>query len=93
LRHGLIDNRPRSLANRGRAFAPRLPAAWERLRFPVAIRGHRIEVDMTPVDTTYRLLAGTGLPVKHFDETLRLRPGEPVRRPVPGVAQEVARAA
>jgi alpha,alpha-trehalose phosphorylase len=74
-------------------FAPRLPAEWDRLRFRVAVRGHRIEVDLTPAMTTYRLLTGTGIPIKHFDETLRLRPGEPISRPARGVAQDLPRAA
>jgi hypothetical protein len=36
---------------------------------------------MTPEATTYRLLDGDGLLAAHDDERVRLRPGEPERRP------------
>jgi alpha,alpha-trehalose phosphorylase len=64
-------------------FHPRLPSEWERLRFRVRVRGQLIEIDMTPGETTYRLLEGNGLLIEHFRERLRLTPGEPVRRPEP----------
>ena len=67
-------------------FAPRLPAAWTRLRFRVQVRGQVVEVDMTPDATTYRLLEGRGLLDPHFGEELRLRPGAPVRCVVGGAA-------
>jgi hypothetical protein len=35
---------------------------------------------MTHAGTTYRLVEGPGLLVRHFDEELRLRPGAPVLR-------------
>jgi alpha,alpha-trehalose phosphorylase len=59
-------------------FHPRLPAEWGRLRFRVAVRGQLVEVDMTHGGTTYRLLEGPGLVVRHFGEELRLRPAAPV---------------
>jgi alpha,alpha-trehalose phosphorylase len=59
-------------------FSPRLPAEWERLRFRVQVRGQLVEVDMTHAGTTYTLLEGRGLPVKHFGEQLRVLPGQPV---------------
>ena len=62
-------------------FSPRLPAGWERLRFRIQVRGQLVEVDMTPEGTTYELLEGRGLPVKHFGEQLRVLPGQ---QPVPG---------
>ena len=63
------------------SFRPRLPADWEGLRFRVAARGQLIEVDMTHEGTTYRLLEGSGIPIEHFGDVLRLAPGEPVHRP------------
>jgi hypothetical protein len=57
------------------------------------VRGHQIEVDMGPAETTYRLLAGTGIPIKHFDETLRLLPGESLSLPAPGTTRDLPRAA
>ena len=61
-------------------FSPRLPAEWERLRFRVQVRGQVVEVDMTHAGTTYTLIEGRGLPVKHFGEQLRVLPGAPVGR-------------
>ena len=59
-------------------FSPRLPAEWSGLRFRLQVRGQLLEVDMRPAGTTYRLLEGRGLPVKHFGEQLRVLPGQPV---------------
>ena len=59
-------------------FSPRLPAEWERLRFRVEVRGQVVEVDMTHAGTTYELIEGRGLPIKHFGEQLRVLPGQPV---------------
>jgi hypothetical protein len=63
-----------------RSAPARLPDGWQRLRFRVAIRGQRVEVDMRREATTYRLLEGRGLLVAHDDELLALRPGAPVSR-------------
>ena len=60
------------------ASRPRLPAEWERLRFRVQVRGQVVEVDMTHAGTTYKLIEGRGLPIKHFGEQLRVLPGVPV---------------
>jgi alpha,alpha-trehalose phosphorylase len=57
-------------------FRPRLPAEWDRLRFRLEVRGQLIEVDMTHAGTSYRLLAGNGLPIRHDGELLRLAPQE-----------------
>ena len=56
-------------------FAPRLPGSWRRLRFRIAVRGQLIEVDMSPGETRYTLLEGVGIPISHFERTLRLEPG------------------
>ena len=68
-------------------FRPRLPAGWTRLRFRVQIREQRVEVDMTPAATTYRLRRGHGLPIRHFDQQLRLAPGEPAVIPTAAVKE------
>ena len=60
---------------------PRLPAAWDRLRFRIQVRGQLIEVDMTAAETTYRLLDGSGILIEHRGEALRLLRGRPVSRP------------
>jgi alpha,alpha-trehalose phosphorylase len=61
-------------------LAPRLPEGWDRLRFSVAVRGQRVEVDMTPGATAYRLLEGPGLLLEHHGEELRLTRDAPVTR-------------
>jgi alpha,alpha-trehalose phosphorylase len=75
-------------------FSPRLPAGWERLRFRVQVRGQVVEVDMTPEQTSYTLVEGRGLPLKHFGEQLRVLPGEPApagrRRAAAGGLDSVA---
>jgi alpha,alpha-trehalose phosphorylase len=63
-------------------FHPRLPVQWKRLRFRVTVRGQLVEVDMTHDGTTYRLVEGPGLVVRHFGEELRLRPGAGAPAPV-----------
>ena len=61
-------------------FHPRLPHEWDGLRFRVQARGQLVEVDMTHATTTYRLLEGRGLLIRHFGEALRLTPDTPVER-------------
>ena len=69
-------------------FSPRLPAEWERLRFRIQVREQLVEVDMTHAATTYRLLEGHSLPIRHFDEQLRLTGAAPLSRPaVPDAAR------
>jgi alpha,alpha-trehalose phosphorylase len=62
------------------AFSPRLPAGWDRLRFRVTVRGQLIEVDMESDATTYRLVEGHGIQLRHFGELLRLTQGKPERQ-------------
>ena len=57
-------------------FAPRLPAGWSRLRFKVRLQGQRLEVDMTPGGTSYTLLEGDGLTIRHFGKPQRVGFGE-----------------
>jgi alpha,alpha-trehalose phosphorylase len=63
------------------SFRPRLPADWEGLRFRIEIRGQRMEVDMDREGTSYRLLEGSGLLLRHEDEEFRLLPDAPARFP------------
>ncbi|HEX6025556.1 MAG TPA: glycosyl hydrolase family 65 protein [Solirubrobacter sp.] len=55
-------------------FAPRLPDGWSRLRFRLQLQGQRLEVDMTPGGTTYTLLEGDGLTIRHFGQPVRVSP-------------------
>src|SRR4051812_42396539 len=62
-------------------FRPRLPEDWTRLRFRLQVRGCTLEVDMAAGSTTYRLLEGDELALRHGDEPLVVRGGAPQRRP------------
>ena len=48
---------------------------------------------MTAAETTYRLLDGNGILIRHFGEQLRLLPGRPVTRPVEADADDLPLAA
>ena len=65
------------------SFVPRLPAEVERIAFRVAFRGRRLRVDVRPRETTYELLEGRPLAIRHHDDELRLEVGTPLKRPTP----------
>ena len=58
-------------------FQPHLPADWQRLRFPLTIRGNLLDVDMRHGRTTYTLRDGPGLTVWHDAEEVSLSPASP----------------
>jgi beta-phosphoglucomutase len=60
------------------AFSPRLPEAWDQLRFRMRIREAVLEVHLTRGAASYRLLEGGHLAIEHFGKPLALVPGEPV---------------
>jgi alpha,alpha-trehalose phosphorylase len=69
--------------NGGRiTFAPRVPPELGGLRFPLEIRGQRLEVDLTPERATYLLKGTRSLTVGHEGEIVELQPEEPVTRAV-----------
>ncbi len=74
-------------------FSPRLPDGWERLGFRVQIRGQLIEVEMTAAGTSYLLVEGRSLQIRHFGEALRLAPGVRQERLLPVEVEELPRAA
>jgi alpha,alpha-trehalose phosphorylase len=51
------------------------------LRFHLTVRGQLLAVDIKTDGVTYKLEKGDGLTIHHRGEPLKLRPGEPVRRP------------
>jgi alpha,alpha-trehalose phosphorylase len=51
------------------------------LRFHLTVRGQLLAVDINTDGVTYELEQGDGLTIHHRGEPLKLRPGEPVRRP------------
>ena len=65
------------------SFAPRLPSGVERIAFPLAFRGRRLRVEITPATVSYTLRGGAALKVEHWGTALELPPGEPVVAPIP----------
>ena len=54
----------------------------QKLKFPLTVRGQRLEVDIDDGNVTYALRQGEGLTIKHRDEELKLTEGKPVSRQV-----------
>jgi alpha,alpha-trehalose phosphorylase len=65
------------------AFFPRLPRGVKRVSFPIAFRGRRLEVVVTPKRAAYRLVSGPELEIEHWQEKLTLRDGEPTHADLP----------
>ena len=65
-------------------FSPQVPPRFESLRFPLQIRGARLEVELTPASATYLLRGDEPIAIGHRDETIELRPDVPVTRPAAG---------
>jgi alpha,alpha-trehalose phosphorylase len=57
------------------SFAPRLPAAIERLAFRLEFRGRCVRVEVRHHEATYELVNGEALDVRHEGELLHLEPG------------------
>jgi alpha,alpha-trehalose phosphorylase len=62
------------------SFSPR--KFVQKLKFPLTVRGQRLEVDIEGGQSTYTLRRGEGLIIRHKDEEIRLAEGRPVTRPV-----------
>ncbi len=71
---GLAGYRPRGEVA---SFAPRLPAPLRRLAFPLAIRGARLEVEVTAERTRYRLVGEGTLRLEHHGTPVTLGPSHP----------------
>ncbi len=61
------------------SFAPRLPAAWNRLRFRMVLGNALLQVTLTGHTATYELLIGDAVEIRHFGQPLRVVSGEPAR--------------
>ncbi len=59
----------------GLVFEPRLPDAWQGLRFRVSFRGATLEVTVRRERTHYHLVEGGPLRVTHRSDVLELGPG------------------
>jgi alpha,alpha-trehalose phosphorylase len=60
------------------SFSPQLPEGITRLAFNIMFRGNHLKVTVTTDSTTYDLIEGDGLTVKHVGEELTLKVGSPV---------------
>jgi alpha,alpha-trehalose phosphorylase len=74
-------------------FTPRLAADWKGMRFRLIYRGSRMEVEMRPGETTYRLLDGTPLSLVSDGQRFTIAQGEPVTVPVAADTDDVHAAA
>ncbi len=61
-------------------FRPRMPKELKSIRFPLTVRGQRLDVAIDHDSATYTLQEGTELLIEHFDEKVVLAPGVPVTR-------------
>jgi alpha,alpha-trehalose phosphorylase len=64
-------------------FAPRLPDRFSRLAFSVQLLGRRLRVEIGPDKTTYTLLSGDPLTIRHHGSPLTVNGDGPVVRAVP----------
>ncbi len=64
-------------------FAPRLPAALNRLAFRMTYRKSRFAVTVDQDGAAYELLAGPPLTVRHYGDEVTLTEGAPRRQPLP----------
>ncbi|MEW2620377.1 glycosyl hydrolase family 65 protein [Streptomyces sp. NPDC048106] len=71
-------------------FAPRLPERLARLAFHVEFRGRRLRVEIGPDKTTYALLAGPPLTLRHHGDPVTVTTSEPAVRAVPPAARRAA---
>ncbi|GLX52675.1 glycosyl hydrolase [Streptomyces hygroscopicus subsp. hygroscopicus] len=71
-------------------FAPRLPERLARLAFHVQFRGRRLRVEIGADKTTYALLDGPPLTLRHHGESVTVTTAEPAVRAVPPAARRPA---
>ena len=60
------------------SFCPKPPRRFERIRFPLSIRGQRLVLDIGQDAVTYSLEKGEGLTIWHIGQEMRLEPDRPV---------------
>ncbi|MFH8336703.1 glycoside hydrolase family 65 protein [Streptomyces sp. AM6-12] len=71
-------------------FAPRLPERLSRLAFHVQFRGRRLRVEIDADKTTYALLDGPPLSLRHHGEEVTVTTSEPAMRAVPPAVRRAA---
>ncbi|HEY6570156.1 MAG TPA: beta-phosphoglucomutase [Candidatus Limnocylindrales bacterium] len=60
------------------AFSPRLPDAWDRLAFRLAVGGATLAVTITRHEISYALVGGDALAIRHFGRPVELTAAAPV---------------
>lgn len=66
------------------AFAPRLPTGITRLTITICcMHNSPLKVDITSPTTTYRVLDGMPLSLRHHEQPFTVSPGSPVSVPSP----------
>ena len=76
--------------NKGQVhFTPRVPEQLGSLKFPLEIRGHRLEVALTMTTATYTVRGEESLTIYHENELIELMPDVPVDRGVTRQAEPV----
>ena len=60
-------------------FTPRLPAAWDGLRFRLCRHGSVVQIDLDPDGLTVTLLTGSGVPVRTGDDVVLVTADDPLR--------------
>jgi alpha,alpha-trehalose phosphorylase len=63
------------------SFNPRLPRGMKGLHFCLTVQGQFLQVDISRETTTYLLVKGDGLTIRHQDQELELKVGQPVSCP------------
>ena len=65
------------------SLAPRLPAALDRIAFPLTFREHQLHVAIAPTSVTYRLRSGRALEFSHWGTSLTVTAEAPRTVPIP----------
>ncbi|MCK9276440.1 MAG: HAD-IA family hydrolase [Syntrophales bacterium] len=61
------------------SFDPRLPVQWDRMSFPLTVRGSELEIEIGHDWAVYRLRRGKALTIRHRDREFTLGEGESAR--------------
>lgn len=70
------------------SFCPRLPRTIKCLRFPLTVRGQRLQVELNQKTVTYWLQQGTHLSIEHQGKKLELIKGVPVSVEIQPVVEQ-----
>ncbi|HVB02043.1 MAG TPA: glycosyl hydrolase family 65 protein, partial [Acidimicrobiales bacterium] len=68
------------------SFAPHLPEGITRLAFTLTMLNRRIHIEITPNETSYRLVDGEDFKVLHYNKPLKLTSKKTVSRPTEKLA-------